>query len=253
MADADGFDRASYPLHPVAVATWGGLVFVNLAEHPEPFESVFAALLTRFEQWRLPTLTPVHRVTYDVAANWKLLVQNYSECYHCPTLPPALNRLTPYRDTSNDLDEGPVVGGPMRLAKGAQSMTTDGRACAAPIGGLSGDELRLVHYYLIFPSVFLSLMPDFVIVHRLGRRGPARTSVECEWLFDPGAVAADGFDSARAIEFWNTTNCQDWRICELSQQGIGSRAYRPGPYSNLESLLAAVDREYLQAMESQSR
>jgi len=93
-----------------------------------------------------------------------------------------------------------------------------------------------------------SLMPDYALVHRVLRRGPTTTSVVCQWLFDPEAAAAPGFDPSGAIEFWDTTNREDWRISEQSQRGIASRAYAPGPYSNLESMLAAFDREYLAAL-----
>jgi Rieske 2Fe-2S family protein len=250
MVDTDGFDQADYPLHPVSVAIWGGLVFINFQEHPEPFEKVCAPLLSRFDRWRLPELEPVQRREYELECNWKLLVQNYSECYHCPTLHPALNKLSPYRDASNELEEGLLLGGPMRLAKDTESMTTDGRACAAALGDPPDEERAIVHYYVLFPTLFLSFMPDFVMIHRLMRRGPARTSVICEWLFAPEAVRAPGFDATRAVEFWDTVNRQDWGICEFSQQGIGSRSYRPGPYGNLESLLPALDREYLRALEA---
>ncbi|MHC4992077.1 MAG: aromatic ring-hydroxylating oxygenase subunit alpha [Planctomycetota bacterium] len=248
MDEVEGFDPKQFPLHPVATEVWEGLIFVSLAPAPPPFAEALAPLVSRFARWRVSDLVSVHQTQYEVEANWKLLFQNYSECYHCPSLHPVLNRLTPYRDSSNDLEEGPVLGGPMRLSEGSDSMTMDGRACAAPLAALSGDERRLVQYYVVFPSCFLSVMPDYVLVHRLARLGPSRTRIECDWLFEPAAAAAAGFDPSGAIDFWDMTNRQDWQVCELSQQGISSRAYEPGPYSNLESMLAALDREYLAAL-----
>jgi Rieske 2Fe-2S family protein len=248
MDDVEGFDRDELALHPVATTTWEGLVLVNLETDPTPFDEAFAGLGSKFAPWRLHELVSVHQTRYDVAANWKLLFQNYSECYHCPSLHPVLNRLTPYRDSRNDLEEGPVLGGPMILSPGSASMTMDGRACAAPLGDFTGDERRLVHYYVAFPSFFLSVMPDYALVHRMVRHDAARTTVVCDWLFRPDAAAKPGFDPSGAIEFWDMTNRQDWEICERSQAGIASRAYGPGPYSNLESMLAALDREYLRAL-----
>ena len=70
----------------------------------------------------------------------------------------------------------------------------------------------------------------------------------CEWLYHPDQVASAGFDASGAIEFWDTTNKQDWQISQLSQAGISSRAYAPGPYSALESMVAAWDREYLRSL-----
>ncbi len=248
MGSVKGFRKADYPLHAVRVAHWEGGIFVNFAHRPEPFENAFAAGLSRFRAWRLNELRVAHEVTYDVAANWKLILQNYSECYHCPTLHPQLNRLTPYRDSSNDLEEGTILGGPMRLAEPFESMTESGRACAPPL--VSGAARRCVYYYVVFPNLLLSLHPDYVLVHRLLPQAVDRTTVVCTWLFHPEALARPDFDPGDAIAFWNTTNLQDWEVCELSQQGVASRAYTPGPYADLESMIAALDRTYLAALEA---
>jgi Rieske 2Fe-2S family protein len=123
-----------------------------------------------------------------------------------------------------------------------------GRACAAPLGNLSGEELDRVYYYSIFPSTLLSLHPDYVMVHTLWPRSVGRTQITCEWLFSPEALAEPGFDAHDAIDFWDMTNRQDWAMCEISQLGAASRAYSPAPYSGAESLLAAFDRELLRAL-----
>ncbi|HEX3550271.1 MAG TPA: SRPBCC family protein, partial [Candidatus Elarobacter sp.] len=104
------------------------------------------------------------------------------------------------------------------------------------------------YYYTIFPSLLLSLHPDYVMVHYVTPRTADHTRVVCAWLFDPETAAADGFDSADVVEFWDLTNRQDWRINELTHAGVGSRAYSPGPYANGEGLLAAFDRHYLRVM-----
>ncbi len=253
MSDVEGFDAADYPLHDVATAVWEGMIFVNLDPDPEPFELAFAPVLNKFRDWNLSALVPVHQTTYDVRANWKLMVQNYSECYHCPSLHPVLNKLTPFRDSANDLEEGAILGGPMKLSEGAESMTMHGRACAAPFPHLDDEQRRLVYYYVFFPSMFLSIMPDYVLVHRCLPRDAAHSTIICQWLFPPEAVSAPSFDASGAIDFWDMTNRQDWHICAESQLGIESRVYRPGPYANLESMLAAIDREYLRQMDDSQR
>jgi Rieske 2Fe-2S family protein len=247
MQDTADFDRADYALHGVETAVWEGFIFINLAPEPEPFASAFAPVLTKFQPWQVADLVVGQRLEYDVAANWKLICQNYSECYHCPTLHPRLNELTPYRDSINDLEAGGIVGGPMRLAR-AGSMTMSGRTCAPILGTVSGHDLQLIYYYTIFPNMFLSLHPDYVLVHRLEPQSPGRTRVICEWLFAPQAGTQSDFAPEDAIEFWHMTNQQDWHICELSQRGVQSQAYTPGPYSELESLLAEFDRTYLAAL-----
>jgi len=248
MDDVEGFRREDYPLQPVATTVWDGGVFVNLAPDPRPFSEAFAPLLDKFSPWTMSDLEVAHRIVYDVEANWKLVFQNYSECYHCPSLHPALNRLTPFRNATNDLEEGPFLGGPMRMSVEGGSMTMTGRTCAPTLGDLSGEALSTVQYYTIFPSLLLSLHPDYVLTHRILRLAPDRTRIECDWLFHPEAIGAPGFDPSPAVEFWNLTNLQDWRVSELSQRGISSSAYLPGPYSGLESMIAAWDREYLRAL-----
>ena len=205
--------------------------------------------MNKFSQWRLLELESVHQIVYDVEANWKLLFQNYSECYHCPNLHPVLNRLTPYRNSSNDLEEGPFLGGPMDLAQDYQSMTMSGQRCAAPLGEVSGEDLSRVYYYTIFPNMLLSLHSDYVLVHRIQPQSAGQTRIVCDWLFHPDAITQPDFDPNGAIEFWNMTNKQDWQVTERSQKGICSRAYIPGPYAELESMLAAWDREYLKLLD----
>jgi len=248
MDEVEGFDREDYPLHAVATTVWEGLVFINLGDAPQPFDEAFAPVMGKFSAWGLDRLAPVHRTEYHVRANWKLMMQNYSECYHCPCLHPVLNKLTPFRNSSNDLTEGPILGGPMKLSGGSESMTISGRRCAPPFGHLQGEQRQLVHYYVFSPSMFLSLMPDYALVHRLVPRDVAHSTIICQWLFEPEAAAAAGFDPSGAVGFWDMTNRQDWHICEQSQRGIESSAYSPGPYANLESMIAALDREYLRSL-----
>jgi Rieske 2Fe-2S family protein len=247
-ADAiEEFRKSEWPLHPVATATWEGFVFVNLAEQPEPFEAAFAPLIGRFARFGLPALAAGRQVTYDVRANWKLVVQNYSECYHCAPVHPALTKLSPPTSGENDLYAGPILGGFMEI-NGAESLTMSGRACGLPVGDLPPEDLRRVYYYSIFPNMLLSLHPDYVMFHTLWPEAPDRTRIVCEWLFHPGTLGDPAFRPDDGVEFWDMTNRQDWHICEESQLGVTSRAYRPGPYSARESLSVAFDREVLRAL-----
>lgn len=246
MQDAPGFERADWPLRSAAAAEWEGFVYVCLAAAPEPFAEAFAPVLGRFSRWGVADLRRGARIVYEVAANWKLVVENYSECYHCPLIHPELVQLTPWQSGRNDLSEGPFLGGYMELTH--DSMTVGGGTHRPPVGTLGGEELRRVYYYALFPNLLLSLHPDYVMAHTLWPEAPGRTRVVCEWYFDPVTMAGPGFDPSDAVQFWDTTNRQDWRVCELSQLGVSSRAYTPGPFAQSEGLLWQFDREYLRAL-----
>jgi Rieske 2Fe-2S family protein len=245
MDQVPDFDKADYSLHAVNLALWEGLIFVNLADSPTPLEEWFAPLNGKFSHWNLPKLRAAKRIEYDVKANWKLMFENYSECYHCPGVHPMLSKVSPYDSAENDLTEGPFLGGFMKINKGA-GLTMSGKACALPVGKI--ENLQEVFYYSIFPNMLLSLHPEYVMLHQLWPQSPERTLILCDWFFHPDAFNRSDFKPEDAIEFWDMTNRQDWHVCELSQQGIASRAYEPGPYSPRESIPAAWDREYLRQM-----
>ena len=88
------------------------------------------------------------------------------------------------------------------------------------------------------------------MVHYITPLAPARTRVVCAWLFDPSVAARAGFDPSDAVDFWDLTNRQDWHVSELTQRGVASRAYTPGPYAQAEGLLAAFDRHYLSQLDA---
>ncbi|MDB5072969.1 MAG: hypothetical protein JWM87_4080 [Candidatus Eremiobacteraeota bacterium] len=248
MADVPDFERAGFPLRQAHAATFEGFVFVSLAPQPEPFAQAFAPLIGRFARWHAGELRTARTIEYDVACNWKLVFQNYSECYHCPLVHPQLDQLSPSDSGRNDLSEGPFLGGYSELRRAGAGLTTTGTSARAPLGDIGGDDLDRVYYYTIFPSLLLSLHRDYVMAHYVQPVAPDRTRVTCAWLFDAAAMAAPAFDASDAVEFWDLTNRQDWRINELTQLGTASRAYVPGPYANAEGLLAAFDRHYLRQM-----
>ncbi len=244
----EGFDKSDWPLHSVATATWEGFLFINLADEPEPFEEAYAPLMGRFSRFNLPSLAAHRRVDYHLTCNWKFVVQNYSECYHCPLVHPALVKLSPPTSGENDLYRGPFLGGYMELVDSSESLTVSGRSCGVMVGDLPADDLKRVYYYSLFPNVLLSLHPDYVMYHTLWPKAPGQTLVTCEWLFHPDTLKDPSYNPDDGIEFWDMTNRQDWHVCELSQAGVQSKSYTPGPYSRREGLSAAFDQEVLGAL-----
>ena len=250
MDKEDGFDRADWPLHRADVIEWEGFIFVNTADEPEPFERAYAPLISRFGPWEIASLRSGRRIAYDLACNWKFVFMNYSECYHCPLIHPQLETLSPSDSGRNDLVEGAVLGGYSELNQGAQSLSSSGKRARPPLGSVSGADLRRVYYYTIFPSLLLSMHPDYVMAHYVTPLAADRTRVVCEWLFAPDEVARPDFDPSGSVEFWDLTNRQDWHVNELTQRGVASRAYRPGRYAPQEELLHAFDTHYLRVMGS---
>jgi phenylpropionate dioxygenase-like ring-hydroxylating dioxygenase large terminal subunit len=235
------FCRENYPLHGISAEIWDGHVFVNLDRIAAPLAAQLGDLRGKFDAWRVGELRMAARMTYDVKCNWKLLVVNYNECLHCPTLHPLLNRMTHYLSGENDPPAAGYIGGSMEFREGVETMSVDGKKPRACLPGLPGENRERVHYYTVYPNLFLSLHPDYVMTHTLWPQAVDQTRVICELHFHPDEMKIPGFDPSDAVEFWDTTNREDWRICELSQLGIQSRAYQPGPYSAKEGLPRAFD------------
>ena len=248
MNEVEGFDKKSYSLHAVALYEWEGFLFLNLDPAALMGAQWFAPLQGRFASYNLPLLRTVRRIEYDVRANWKLVLQNYNECLHCPTIHPELSTKLPYTSGANDLIEGPFLGGYMEIKAPNESATMTGRACALPLGTLGAEDKHRAFYYALFPTMMLSLHPDYAVFYTVWPVSETASRVVCEWMVHPDAPAAAGYNIQDAEEFWDRTNRQDWHICEQSQLGISSRVYAPGPYSARESIPAAWDRTYLNAL-----
>jgi Rieske 2Fe-2S family protein len=198
MEKVEGFHKAEHSLGKVSLGLWEGFIFVNLTPAPVPLEKVFAPLAGKFAHWNLPELRSAKRIAYDVRANWKLIFENYSECYHCPLVHPALSKLTPYDSAENDLCEGPFLGGYMPIVKG-HSLTMSGNACALPVGDIKAEDHHRVFYYSIFPNLLLSLHPDYVMVHQIWPQSPDRVLIYCDWLFHPAAFGRPDFNPGDAL------------------------------------------------------
>ncbi len=235
--DEATFRREDYPLHEIVIGLWDGHIFLHFGQKRAPLSEHLGNLPTKFEGWRMQGLRLNKRIVYEVKANWKLIILNYNECLHCPVLHPMLNRLTDYLGADNEPPTSTYIGGAMGFRGSAETMSVDGKRRRDYLPGLNEEERRAVYYYAIYPNLLLSLHPDYMMIHTIWPETVDRTKIICEWYFQPAELAVDD-----AIEFWDTTNREDWSIAELSQAGIRSRAYTPGPYSKREALLHAFDQ-----------
>ncbi len=250
------FSKVDYPLHRGGCQLWDGNIFVflrpdrphapDLPDPPDPpalpdLRDQLADLPDRFAAWRMADLRLGRRITYDVKANWKLIVLNYNECLHCPNLHPALNRLHHYLGADNVEPTACYCGGAMGFKEGVETMSVDGKRRRAYLPGLNEAQRQQVVYFAIYPNLLLSLHPDYVMTHTLWPRAHDRTEIVCEFHFQPSELDRPGAQIDDAVEFWDITNREDWWIAEQSQAGINSRVYSPGPYSDREALLWSFD------------
>jgi glycine betaine catabolism A len=244
-----GFDKSRWGLVELPVTEWHGLIYADGSGQSAPVADALRALDEIVAPYEPERLVTAGRHVYDAAANWKILSENYHECYHCPVIHPELCRVSPPKSGENYPAQGTWVGGWMDLRDGMDTMSLDGKSLGVPLRGLDATGLRTVIYINIFPNVLLSLHPDYVMTHRLTPLAVDRTMIECSWAFAPEAVQQPDFDPGYAVEFWDITNQQDWHACESVQRGLSSQHARPGPLSADEDavyqFVTMVARGYL--------
>jgi Rieske 2Fe-2S family protein len=244
-----GFDPAEHGLVPVRAEEWNGWVMVNVSGDAPPLADYLGALGDLLAPYECDRLVVAATHEYELAANWKLPIENYHECFHCPVIHPELCTVSPPTSGDNFDLPGAWMGGTMDLEQHAATMSMTGASGGVVLRGLDDALRRQVLYVGLFPNLLLSLHPDYVMTHRIEPLAPDRSWVECQWLFAPEAVERDGFDPAYAVDFWDVTNWQDWHACEGVQRGVSSRGYRPGPFSEAEDavqqFVTFVARAYL--------
>ncbi|MDL2078174.1 aromatic ring-hydroxylating dioxygenase subunit alpha [Streptomyces sp. GXMU-J15] len=224
--------RTEYGLVDVHVREWLGYVWLCLAENPPPFEqAVIGDVVERLgdvesiEHYGIEDLKVGRRITYDVKANWKLIVENFMECYHCATIHPELTEVLP--EFADGYAAQYYVGHGAEFGDGIQGFTVDGSEGLDRIPGVAEDQDRRYYAITVRPQVFVNLVPDHVIFHRMYPLAVDRTVVECDWLYLPHVVES-GKDVSRSVELFHRVNQQDFDACERTQPGMNSRTYAKG-------------------------
>ncbi|TNC25756.1 aromatic ring-hydroxylating oxygenase subunit alpha [Amycolatopsis alkalitolerans] len=225
-------NRDEYGLVGVALREWLGAVWVCLAGEPPSFEDTVRSVVSArlgdeglIDRWGIDELAVGRRIVYDVRANWKLIVENFMECYHCATIHPELTEVLP--EFAGGYAAQYYVGHGAEFGEGITGFTVDGGTGFGTLGGL--DEAHDRRYYAITvnPQVFLNLVPDHVIFHRMYPMAVDRTIVECDWLY-PREVIDGGADLSRSVDLFHRVNEQDFAACERCQPAMSSRAYASG-------------------------
>jgi Rieske 2Fe-2S family protein len=245
LREADGLDKKDFSLYPVGIESWGGFFFLNLtpdeaARTGHSLARQLGPIPERVKRYPLAELRSARKLTYEVAANWKVIMENYNECYHCAGVHPELCEVVPaFRENGGahlDWDQG------IDHREGAFTFTRSGTTNRAPFATLSEEEKTRHKGELIYPNFMLSLSPEHAAAFQLWPLSAERTRVDCDFLFHPSEMAKPGFDPEDAVEFWDLINRQDWAICERVQLGMRCRVHRFGYYAPMEDLSLDIRR-----------
>ena len=229
-----GFKVSEHGLTAVRIEEWEGWAFVNVSGDARPLSEHLGNLAELLGPWSPREMVETARIDYVVEANWKLIHENYQECYHCTEIHPELCRVSPPTSGADLNATGMWIGGWMELENGVETMSLTGQGGAPRLPGLSAEQIRQVYYLGLFPNLLISPHPDYVLSHRLEPLSATRTLIECRTLFPKAVAEREGFDGSYAGDFWDVTNKQDWAACESIQRSAASRGFRPGPISEME-------------------
>jgi Rieske 2Fe-2S family protein len=214
------------------VHEWLGYVWVCLADTPPSFDDTVRkdvgdrlGDLDLIDRYDVEHLQVGRRIRYDVKANWKLIIENFMECYHCATIHPELTEVLP--EFADGLAVQYHVGHGAEFGEHIEGFTIDGSAGLDQIPSVGEDQDRRYYAITIKPQVFVNLVPDHVIFHRMFPLAADRTVVECDWLYLPEVVAS-GKDVSHSVELFHRVNQQDFAACERCQPAMSSRSYRDG-------------------------
>lgn len=249
LSRSAGFDAAKFSLYPVGIGTWGGFFFIKL--EPDAEDLIPRALSTeigeaprRLGNYPLDQLKTARTISYDIDANWKVIAENYNECYHCSGVHPELCEVVPaFRKGGG---QGLDWQNGIEHREGAWTYTFSGTTNREPFAGL--DEYEKVRHKgeLIYPNLMLSVSADHGAAFLLWPLSAGRTRIECRFLFDPTEMAHDDFAPEDAVDFWDIVNRQDWAICERVQLGMAARVHTNGYYAPMED--DSIDiRRYIDA------
>jgi Rieske 2Fe-2S family protein len=251
VKESENFCKEDFSLYQVGVALWGGFVFLQMSPMDSmrggrPLEKLLGEAMERTKRYPLRDLRTAKRIVYQVPANWKIVMENYNECYHCGPVHPELCDLVPaFRQEGGSGLEW-ERGVPHK--EGANTFTWTGKTNREPFPGLNEDEKVRHKGELIYPNMMLSLACDHAAAFTLWPIGPKQTTVVCDFLFHPDEMNKAGFDARDAVDFWDLVNRQDWEICKRVQQGLGARVHKFGYYAPMEDMSLDIRRYVLERL-----
>ncbi len=267
----DDFDRSSYGLHPVQVRVAEGLIFISLAENPPDFSRVLRDYAPFLTPYKINQAKQAYTKRYELHTNWKLVAENFRECYHCGPAHPEYCSAVVGANLREPVDEilaerrvewqkkGLSVNNidfekdsfhfavryPLR--PGVLSYSLDGKAVAIPMGDHKDYDAGVLGL-VVYPGFWMDAVSDYIWTMRVTALSPSRTAVDLTWLVDGNAVEGKDYTIERLTDFWKITGEQDWQLCENNFRGIESSHYQPGPYAPVESDVSKFIDWYIECL-----
>lgn len=253
----DDFDKSAFGLHPVHIKVVNGLIFISLAHNPPDFTKVSQDYSPFLSPYKIDQAKVAYKKKYVLRTNWKLIAENFRECYHCGVAHPEYCSAVigaNMRETATEvLAERRVAWESKGLATqtidfkndsfhfairyplrpGVQSYSLDGKAVAKPMGDHTDFDAGVLGL-VVYPNFWMDSVSDYIWTMRVTPTGPSCTVIDLTWLVDRDAVEGVDYNVERLTDFWRVTGEQDWELCENNFRGIESSRYRPGPYAPVE-------------------
>jgi glycine betaine catabolism A len=270
----DDLDKSEYSMFRVHCQVLEGFIFISLAENPLDFSLLEHAYLPHMQMYNMERTKLAYLARYRVKSNWKLIAENFRECYHCGVGHPEycsviiganlLKQNEQVRLFKKDrLNDWAAKNVPVHLETfeanrwyycerypyqpGFQTMSMDGSLLAPPLGELKDVDVG-VFSIVQYPNFWLDINNDYAWTMRITPIAVNETEIEAGWLVHEDAVEGRDYDLEKLIYFWKTTAEQDWKLCEDNHAGVSSSYYRPGPYSSVEGGPEQFDTWYLEEL-----
>jgi len=269
----DDFDKSAFALHKVHVQVIKGLIFISLAKSPPDFAKVIEDYVPFLNPYRIDRAKVAYKKSYELRTNWKLVAENFRECYHCGPAHPEYcsavvganlkesvteilaERRIEWQQNGLAINDVDFVDDSFHFAvryplrPGVSSYSLDGKPVATPMGDHK-DYNSGVLGLVVYPGFWMDAVSDYMWTMRVTALSPSRTSIDLTWLVDGAAKEGMDYSIDRLTDFWRITGEQDWTLCENNFRGVESSHYQPGPYAPVESEVARFIEWYLGRLNS---
>jgi phenylpropionate dioxygenase-like ring-hydroxylating dioxygenase large terminal subunit len=256
IQDGDGIDYAELSLFPVHVTEFEGFLYICLGdERPPELGDELRAVVPGIERFRLATMREAHRETYELRVNWKVLLENYLECHHCPGSHPELTAAMdlPAMFATTAGWVGEYFGGSMPLMPGKSTASLDGELLSRPLGIADPSDPADVagSGFGIVPTLSRVIVHvDHAVVHTLRPVSVDEVIWHTRWYVDGAAIEGVDYDVDRLTSVWRATNQQDIGLCESAYRGVRSRRFVSGPlHGTREAAIRSALATYTDMME----